>query len=168
MAQKMRRDKTSTLRVRIPPHNLALLSQVMVKQPPLALLWKRAEATLVPTAATVTSMALLSQGEQIAWVVLCTPTTISMALLSQEERTMALLSQTMKTIVALLSQLSRTSMALLSQEERTMALLSQAMETVTKVALANPVTTSMALLSQEEQTMALLSQATKAGLEITI
>ena len=37
--------KTSTLRVRIPPHNMALLSQVMVKHPPLALLWQRAETT---------------------------------------------------------------------------------------------------------------------------
>ena len=45
MAQKMRRCKTSSLRVLIPPHNLALLSQVMVKHPPLALLWQRAEAT---------------------------------------------------------------------------------------------------------------------------
>ena len=94
-------------------------------------------------------MALLSQGEQIVRVVLYTPTTTSMALLSQEERTMALLSQAMETAtkVALANPVT-TSMALLFQEEQTMALLSQ-----TRMARMPPTAamiTSLALLSQEE------------------
>ena len=120
-----------------PPHNMALLSQVMVTQPPLALLPQRTE----------THISKMAHLPQAAVRVRPVPTATPMAPPSQVEQVLAPLSQTAG------AKAQRTPTV-----EPTREMAPQSLPRIARATLATLITTSMALLAHEERTMALLSQ----------
>jgi hypothetical protein len=116
---------------------MALLSQVMVTQPPLALLPQRTETH-------ISKMAHLSQA---AVRVRPVPTATPMAPPSQVEQVLAPLSQTAG------AKAQRTPTV-----EPTRGIAHQSLPRIVRASLATLITTLMALLAHEERTMAPLSQ----------